>query len=162
MIKRFVQNGSISAADVTAVDKLYADQPDPPMWQGRVPAPNENRIAIGQRTAIFRLDLWRFSVAHAMQGVVDFLTAAAAPAQRLGIPTGAVFFPEANQNVGQGFDSRLQPWDRFPASLEWNPNGLWCVWQHDLYCQSGATGAGSSALSNTGKASFSRNLAAVD
>ena len=121
LIKRFVQSGSISAADVVAVDKLYADQPDPPMWQGRIPAPNENRIAIAQRTAILRLDLWRFSVAHAMQGVVDFLSAAVAPAQRLGIPTGAVFFPEANQNVGQGFDSRLQPWDRFPASLEWHP-----------------------------------------
>ena len=121
LIKRFIQRGSISAADVTAIDKLYADQPDPPMWQGRIPAPNENRLPLDRRLAGLRLDLWRFSVAHAMQGVVDFLAAAAAPAQRLGLPTGAVFFPEANQNVGQGFDSRLQPWDRFPESLEWHP-----------------------------------------
>ncbi len=121
LIKRFVQHGSISAADVVAIDKLYVNQSDPPMWQGRSPAVNENKLPIAQRTELLRLELWRFSVAHAMQGVVDFLTAAAAPAQRLGISTGAVFFPEANQNVGQGFDSRLQPWDRFPASLEWHP-----------------------------------------
>ncbi len=121
LIKRFVKRGFISAADVMAIDKLYPQQPDPPMWQGRTPALNENRAPIARRAAILQVDLWRFSVAHAMQGVVDFLTAAVAPAQRLGIPTGAVFFPEANQSVGQGFDSRLQPWDRFPASLEWNP-----------------------------------------
>ena len=121
LIKRFVQRGTISAADVVAVDKLYPTQAAPPMWQGRSPAFNENRFTIAQRVAVLRLDLWRFSVAHAMQGVVDFLAAGAAPAQRLGIPTGAVFFPEANQNVGQGFDSRLQPWDRFPTSLEWHP-----------------------------------------
>ncbi len=121
LIKRFIKRGSISSADVGAIDKLYPEQTDPPMWQGRTPTLNENRATIARRTAILQTDLWRFSVAHAMQGVVDFLSAAALPAQRAGIPTGAVFFPEANQNVGQGFDSRLQPWDRFPASLEWNP-----------------------------------------
>jgi len=41
--------------------------------------------------------------------------------QQQGIATGAVFFPEANQAVGKGFDSRLQRWERFPASLEWHP-----------------------------------------
>ena len=35
---------------------------------------------------------------------------------------GAVFFPDGNQSVGQqGYDSRLQPWDRFPTTLEWHP-----------------------------------------
>ena len=121
LIKRFIKRGFVSSADVVAIDKLYPQQPDPPMWQGRTPALNENRAPIARRAAILQADLWRFSVAHAMQGVVDFLTEAVVPAQRLGIPTGAVFFPEGNQNVGQGFDSRLQPWDRFPASLEWNP-----------------------------------------
>lgn len=122
LIKRFIKRGSISAADVAAIDKLYPNQPNPPMWQGRTPVLNENRATISRRAAILQVDLWRFSVAHAMQGVVDFLAAAAAPAQQLGIPAGAVFFPEANQNVGQqGFDSRLQPWDRFSTSLEWHP-----------------------------------------
>jgi hypothetical protein len=32
-----------------------------------------------------------------------------------------VFFPEGNQSLGQGYDSRLQPWDRFPSNLEWHP-----------------------------------------
>jgi hypothetical protein len=32
-----------------------------------------------------------------------------------------VFFPEGNQTVGQGYDSRLQPWDQFPNSLQWHP-----------------------------------------
>jgi hypothetical protein len=41
--------------------------------------------------------------------------------QRQGIPAGAVFFPDANQTIGQGYDSRLQPWDRFSSSLEWHP-----------------------------------------
>ncbi|HEY9736814.1 MAG TPA: hypothetical protein V6D06_11045, partial [Trichocoleus sp.] len=62
------------------------------------------------------------SVAHAVQGVIDFLNQAAQPVQSQGIPAGAVFFPNGNQVVGTGgFDSRLQYWDRFPASMEWHP-----------------------------------------
>ncbi|NJO81099.1 MAG: hypothetical protein HC827_23085, partial [Cyanobacteria bacterium RM1_2_2] len=39
-----------------------------------------------------------------------------------GLKAGAVFFPDGNQTVGaQGFDSRLQPWDRFPSTIEWHP-----------------------------------------
>jgi hypothetical protein len=57
-----------------------------------------------------------------MQGVLDFLTAAIQPVQQQQIPAGAVFFPDGNQTVGtQGYDSRLQPWDRFPNSIEWHP-----------------------------------------
>jgi hypothetical protein len=66
--------------------------------------------------------MWQFTVAHAAQGVIDFLTSVAAPVQRLGIPTGAVFFPGGNRRIGRGgFDSRLQAWDKFPASMEWHP-----------------------------------------
>jgi hypothetical protein len=32
-----------------------------------------------------------------------------------------VFFPEGNQALGQGYDSRLQPWDRFSSNLQWHP-----------------------------------------
>lgn len=120
LIKRYITRGNITPRDVAAVDKLYPSA-EPPMWQGRTPAPNENRASLSQRHAILANELWRFSVAHAMQGVVDFLNTAATPAQKAGIPAGAVFFPEANQAIGRGFDSRLQPWDRFSGSLEWHP-----------------------------------------
>ncbi|NET37989.1 MAG: hypothetical protein F6K19_39330, partial [Cyanothece sp. SIO1E1] len=64
--------------------------------------------------------LWRLSVAHAVQGVLDFVAAAAQPAQQRGVPTGVVFFPNANRSVGQGFDSRLQPWERFSSAMQWH------------------------------------------
>ncbi|UWU49389.1 hypothetical protein APLC1_4237 [Limnospira platensis C1] len=70
----------------------------------------------------FNQQLWRLSVAHAQQGILDFLNMFSQPVQSRGIPAGAVFFPEANRRVGeQGFDSRLQPWDRFPSAIEWHP-----------------------------------------
>ncbi|MGL5063362.1 MAG: hypothetical protein ACRC62_25560 [Microcoleus sp.] len=72
-------------------------------------------------TGILQKDLWQLSVAHAVQGILDFFGMAIAPVQRMGIPAGAVFFPHGNQIVNQGgFDSRLQPWDRFPASVEFH------------------------------------------
>jgi hypothetical protein len=67
------------------------------------------------------MELWRLSVAHAIQGVVDFLQVAAQPAQQAGLPAGAVFFPGGNRAVGSGYDARLQHWNRFPASLEAHP-----------------------------------------
>lgn len=121
LIKRYLTRGSISPSDITDVDKLFPQETDPPLWQGRTPVPNENRAYLSQRHQLLSIELWRFGVAHAMQGVVDFLNTAAAPAQSAGMPTGAVFFPEGNQTVGRGFDSRLQPWDRFSASMEWHP-----------------------------------------
>ncbi len=121
LIKRYLARGSISAQDVVAVDKLFPREGSP-MWQGRTPNPNENRQSVGQRLAVLQTDIWRFAVAHSMQGVVDFFNAAIYPAQQQGIPTGAVFFPEGNQVVGQtGYDSRLQPWDRFPGNTEFHP-----------------------------------------
>jgi hypothetical protein len=66
--------------------------------------------------------LWLFAVRHAQQGILDFLAEAAAPAQRQGLKVGAVFFPFGNGRVGQqGFDSRLQPWDRLPNAFERHP-----------------------------------------
>ena len=72
-------------------------------------------------TGILQKDLWTLSVAHAVQGILDFLGIAIQPAQRMGIPVGAVFFPNGNQTINQGgFDSRLQPWDKFPAAVEFH------------------------------------------
>ncbi len=114
LIQRYLRNGSISASDVEAVAALYPDE-DTPRWQGRTPSANET-------AGTLRWQLWQLSVAHAAQGVLDFLAMAMVPAQRNGIQTGAVFFPDGNQAVGRGgYDSRLQPWDHFPGNIEWHP-----------------------------------------
>ena len=77
---------------------------------------------MSDRHSKLKQDLWLFAVAHAAQGIIDFLSFAAESAQNQGLPAGAVFFPDANRLVGsQGFDSRLQAWDKFPTDLEWHP-----------------------------------------
>ncbi len=114
LIDRYIRKGSINASDIAAVDALYP-QEGAPLWQGRTPSPTES---VGS----LQWQLWQLSVAHAAQGVLDFLALATLASQRAGVRAGAVFFPDANQAVGQGgYDSRLQPWDRFPNSIEWHP-----------------------------------------
>lgn len=114
LIQRYVSQGSVSASDVAAAKALNSNE-EVPLWQGRNPSGNET-------TASLNWELWQLSVAHAAQGVLDFLALASLPAQRAGIKAGAVFFPDGNQVVGQGgYDSRLQPWDHFSPSLEWHP-----------------------------------------
>ena len=124
LIRRFLSQGYVSAADIEAVNKLYPQEKEP-LWQGRTPPPPPPPIAplptAAQWQPLLQSQLWQLSVAHAVQGVLDFLALAALPFQRQGIPVGAVFFPEANQVVGQGYDARLQAWDKFPSSLEWYP-----------------------------------------
>jgi Glycosyl hydrolase-like 10 len=109
LIEKFLQQGFVSAGDVEAVNKQYPQEREAAQWQGRDPSKPVQQ------------QLWYFTVAHAVQGVIDFLSAAADPVQRQGLPAGAVFFPEGNQTIGQGFDSRLQAWDRFPSSMQWHP-----------------------------------------
>lgn len=82
-------------------------------------APSQQAVVLSQSN--LQRELWLLSVAHAFQGVVDFLNNATFPVLRQGIPAGAVFFPEGNRPVGRGFDSRMQPWDRFPGSIQWHP-----------------------------------------
>lgn len=113
LIRRFLSQGYISTGDLSAVNSLYP-QEGAPLWQGRSPSSSAANGLQGE--------LWRLSVAHAIQGVLDFLATALLPVQQRGIPAGAVFFPDGNQPVGtQGYDSRLQPWDRFPKTIEWHP-----------------------------------------
>ena len=114
LIRRYVAQGDVTTSDLAAVNKLYPTETEP-LWQGRSPSKTTAGL-----TAI-QTELWNLVVAHAMQGPIDFLTAAAAPVQQQGIAVGAAFFPEANQAIGKGFDSRLQAWDRFPGSIEWHP-----------------------------------------
>jgi Glycosyl hydrolase-like 10 len=120
LIRRFLSKGFVSAADVNDTDRLFPQEAEP-LWQGRSITATKAILPPGTRQPQLQWELWQLSVAHAMQGIVDFVTLAARPAQQMGIPTGAVFFPEGNQVVGQGYDSRLQPWDRFPSSMEWHP-----------------------------------------
>ncbi|MBF2065592.1 MAG: family 10 glycosylhydrolase [Calothrix sp. C42_A2020_038] len=120
LIRRYLRKGFVSASDIAEVDTLYPHEGEP-MWQGRTLMTNKATGTASQRQPQLQWDLWQLSVAHAMQGIVDFLAVAAYPAQQMGIPTGTVFFPEGNQILGQGYDSRLQPWDRFPRNMEWHP-----------------------------------------
>ena len=114
LIQRFVSRGYITQGDIKAAKQKFP-QERTPLWQGRNPLQGNSRQRL-------QLELWHLSVAHAAQGVIDFLALASIPAQKQNIPVGAVFFPGGNQIVGErGFDSRLQPWDRFPTSLEWHP-----------------------------------------
>ncbi|MFS8780227.1 hypothetical protein [Synechococcus sp. W55.1] len=100
------------SGDLSSINSLESPQPlgDP------TPTP---RAALRQER--WQQQLWQLSVEFARYGVLDYLQQAAQPAQRLGIPAGAVFFPEGNQAVGEGFDARLQPWDRFDPDMEWHP-----------------------------------------
>jgi hypothetical protein len=121
LIERFMNNGVVTAGDIQTVDQLYP-QEGSPLWQGRNPPPNEMLATPAQRQPLLQWELWQLSVAHAVQGILDFVNLARQPAQKQGIKTGTVFFPEANMGVGQvGYDSRLQPWERFSNAIEWHP-----------------------------------------
>lgn len=121
LIRRFIRQGYITAQDIATVISQYPGDGEP-QWQGRVPVlPLANSTPQDVQPYI-QTELWQLTVAHAMQGVLDFLMMTIQPVQRQGIPAGAVFFPEGNQTIGQnGYDSRLQAWDRFPSSMEWHP-----------------------------------------
>jgi hypothetical protein len=120
LIDRFLNKGTITINDLKEVDKLYPDQISP-MWKGRTPLEAEGSMSYEEKFPWIEWDLWQLTLAHASQGVVNFLQRAAAPVAQQRIKSGAVFFPEANQPVGKrGYDSRLQPWDRF-ATNEWHP-----------------------------------------
>jgi hypothetical protein len=106
LIDRYLRQGRVSDADVQAVKAQFPGDAAP-HWQGK-------------GSGSLNAELWQLSVAHAAQGVIDFLHMAARPVQQRGLSAGAVFFPYANKMVGQGYDSRLQAWERFASHLEWH------------------------------------------
>ncbi|MCM1984532.1 family 10 glycosylhydrolase [Lyngbya confervoides] len=120
VINHYLKTGTILPQDVVKLDQLFPNE-DVALWQGRSVNGISKNTPPEDRAAKLRWDLWLLSVAHAYQGIIDFLHRAAVQAQRQGIVPGAVFFPDANQAVGQGYDSRMQPWDRFSKNLEWHP-----------------------------------------
>jgi hypothetical protein len=114
LIQRFLAKGFVNSADMSDLAARYPEE-QLPLWQGLTPVN-------GASVNYWQGELWRLSVAHAIQGILDFLTMAISPVQQRGLKAGAVFFPEANQTVGQqGYDSRLQPWERFPSTIDWHP-----------------------------------------
>ncbi|ELS03971.1 hypothetical protein Xen7305DRAFT_00036970 [Xenococcus sp. PCC 7305] len=121
LIDIYVRNGKITPGDLAQVDQLYPNEGEP-NWQGRRMPNAQTKTSARDRFLRLQADLWFFSVAHAAQGVIDFLSFAASPVQQQQLAAGAVFFPDANRLVGNsGFDSRLQAWDKFPQDLEWHP-----------------------------------------
>jgi hypothetical protein len=121
LINRYLSKGYITGDDLKEINALYPQEKDP-AWQGLNSDRIKANLPLGKRISILQAELWNLATAHAYQGVIDFLLAAAAPAQSEGIPVGVVFFPDGNTSVGKnGFDSRMQPWDRFPRSFEWHP-----------------------------------------
>ena len=120
-LETYINKGTLTANDLAALDRQYSEVKSA-SWQGRRPLDSQTKQSFEARLDSLKADLWFFVVAHAAQGIIDFLSLAAQPAQNKGIPAGAVFFPDANRLVGKaGFDSRLQAWDKFPSSLEWHP-----------------------------------------
>jgi Glycosyl hydrolase-like 10 len=116
LIDRFLNKGTITINDLKEVDKLYPNEVSP-LWQGRIPLESESTMTYEEKFPWIEWDLWQLTLAHASQGVVNFLQRAAAPVSQQRLKSGAVFFPEANQPVGRrGYDSRLQPWDRFSTN----------------------------------------------
>lgn len=122
LIRRFLDQGYVTATDITQVNRLYPNESEP-MWQGREDSffQQKSLLTPAQKQPQLQNELWLLSVAHGMQGILDFLAIASEPARELGLSTGAVFFPEGNEVIGKGYDSRLQPWDKFPISMEWHP-----------------------------------------
>jgi Glycosyl hydrolase-like 10 len=120
LINRFLSKGTITINDLKEVDKLYPNEVSP-LWQGRTPLENEIGMSYEDKFPWIEWDLWQLTLSHASDGVVKFLQKAVAPVDQQRLKSGSVFFPEANQPVGRrGYDSRLQPWDRFQTA-EWHP-----------------------------------------
>ncbi|NET35097.1 MAG: family 10 glycosylhydrolase, partial [Cyanothece sp. SIO1E1] len=67
LIRRFVSRGHVTASDLEAVKQLYPNEAAP-RWHG-LDASVETRTQA-------QFALWRLSVAHAVQGVLDFVAAA--------------------------------------------------------------------------------------
>ena len=122
LIQRFLNQGYLTDGDVAQVDNQYPEEGEP-LWQSRNPAPVEpdDLAPPSERRPGLQTELWRLSVAHAIQGVVDFLQVGALPARQAGLQAGAVFFPYGNRTVNSGYDSRLQHWNRFPTWLDAHP-----------------------------------------
>lgn len=120
LLQRFLGQGFLRSDDLKAIAKQLP-QEKAIAWQGMNPVPIPKAAPSAQQVATLQTELWRLTVAHAAQGVIEFVNYATATIRNRGLTPGLVFFPDGNSVVGQGFDSRLQLWDKFPVSAEWHP-----------------------------------------
>lgn len=120
LIRRYISRGHLLESDIAEVNQLYPNDGEP-LWQNRTPF-GANSLSTKDQRWQLQQQLWQLSVAHAAQGVVNFVEQVTVPAQQRAVPAGVVFFPGGNQAVGTGgYDSRLQHWDRFSMALSWHP-----------------------------------------
>ena len=119
LLQRYLTQGSIRVEDVRELSRQFP-QEKALYLQGVGNLSLDGGVSARQ-VAKLQAELWRLSVAHAAQGVIEFVSHAVATVRNQNLPVGAVFFPDGNSTVGQGYDSRLQLWDRFPAYAEWHP-----------------------------------------
>ncbi|NEQ36078.1 MAG: hypothetical protein F6K40_07185 [Okeania sp. SIO3I5] len=127
LIRRFLDKGYVTSGDIYAVSSRES-----PKWQGFFsPSGNGDKLPKGGSGT----QVWELSIAHAAQGILDFLQVATQPVKQKGLSTGAVFFPGGNRRIqNDGFDSRLQPWDQFPTSMEWHPMAYAICGDRDASC----------------------------
>lgn len=135
LIKRFLAKGYITSNDVSEVNRVYSKQSDP-LWQTVYsPATTASTEPTAVSPGSLQDQLWELSVAHAAQGVLDFLSLAVKPVQKKGMSAGAVFFADSNRRINnKGFDSRIQPWDQFPADIEWHLMAYAVCGENDPSC----------------------------
>jgi hypothetical protein len=119
LLQQFLDKGFVGSYDIAVANNQYPND-QVPLWENsklkevELTTPDKVQAEVQQ-------ELWALSVAHAQRGILEFLQTVTAPIQAQGYPAGAVFFPDGYKAVGQGFDSRLQPWPFFAATLEWHP-----------------------------------------
>ncbi len=119
LINRFLKQGYVTPTDLQTIKKLYPQESEP-LWQGRLPI-KSNALTKDAAIAYWQSELWRLAVGHAFIGVTYYLGIVSKPVFRQGLPAGVAFFADGNQPVGEGFDSRMQPWHLFPSSYEFQP-----------------------------------------
>lgn len=129
LIQRFLRNGYITPDDLQTAKKLYPQETEP-LWQG---LQSQGKSSAGkglsgkdssQKTpaiAYWQNELWNLAVSHAFIGVTYYLGIISKPVFRQGIPVSVAFFSDGSQPVGNGFDSRMQPWQLFDKSYERQP-----------------------------------------
>ena len=118
IINRFLKQGYVTPNDLKIVKKLYPQETEP-LWQGRQPSDQSGQ----KEPAIpyWQKELWKLAVGHAFIGVTYYLDTVSKPVFQQKIPASIAFFSDANQPVGEGFDSRMQPWHLFTSAYEWQP-----------------------------------------
>ena len=114
IIQRYLRQGFVTPTDLKIAKSLYPQESEP-LWQGIQPSNKTPTIGDWQN------ELWNLAVGHAFVGVTYFLDVVSAPVFKQRIPASIAFFSDSNRPVGDGFDSRMQPWHLFTSAYEWQP-----------------------------------------